>query len=50
MVELWLKMDNLFEAGVKVCLTGNPERIGTVTGKQKPAGNYTFIQVEFGPT
>jgi len=43
-------MNNLFEAGAKVCLTGNPGKIGIVTGKQKPAGNYTLIQVEFGPT
>lgn len=43
-------MKNLYEAGVRVCLTGNPGKIGIVTGKQKPAGSYTLIQVEFGPT
>lgn len=43
-------MEKLLQEGTKVCLSGNPGKIGITTGKSKQAGPLLLIQVEFGPT
>ena len=42
--------EKLLQSGTKVCLSGNPGKIGVTTGKYNKAGSIMLIQVAFGPT